>query len=139
MATANVRTASAISDGSEQLTGEQLAFLRQRLLEERAAVLRRVEERLGLAAPLATHHPDEMDEASANQDLALLFRLADKEQKLLGEIEAALARVADGSYGLCAGSGEPIEYKRLVVRPWARYSVAYKESMERDQPQRPGH
>jgi DnaK suppressor protein len=99
--------------------------------------VQRVQEHLQLAAPLPTHHADEMDEASANQDLALLFRLADKEQKLLNEIDAALARLDDGSYGLCEGTGEPIEYRRLQARPWARYSVAYKEAIEREQA-RPG-
>lgn len=138
MATANVRATGARSAHAE-LTEEQRGVLRQRLLEERAAVLLRVRERLGLAAPLETHHADEMDDASANQDLALLFRLADKEQKLLGEIDAALARLDDGSYGLCEGSGEPTEYRRLLARPWARYSVAYKEALERAQDRRPGH
>lgn len=131
--------ANHTSERSEQLTPDQLALLHQRLLDERAAVLQRAQAHLGLAAPLEAHHPDEMDEASANQDLALLFRLADKEQKLLREIDAALARIDHGSYGLCEGSGEPIEYRRLQARPWARYSVAYKESLERAQPHRPGH
>jgi DnaK suppressor protein len=78
-----------------------------------------------------------MDEASANQDLALLFRLADKEQKLLGEIDAALTRIDENNYGLCEGTGEPIEYRRLLARPWARFSVAYKETLEHQQ-ERPG-
>jgi len=132
-------TAMKSRDLHSELSHEQLTLLRQRLQDERTAVLGRVRERLGLAAPLETHHPDEMDEASANQDLALLFRLADKEQKLLSEIDAALTRLDDGSFGLCQGSGEPIEYRRLLARPWARYSVAYKEAQERAQDRRPGH
>ena len=137
MATATVQATRARNLHSEELTAEQLTQLRQRLVEERAAVVQRVQERLGVAAPLQTQHADEMDEASANQDLALLFRLADKEQKLLNEIDAALARLDDGSYGLCEGTGEPIELRRLLARPWARYSVAYKEALERQQV-RPG-
>jgi len=139
MATMNVRQLGADRElHDETLTGGQRTLLRQRLLDERAAVLGRVRERLELAAPLEAHHADEMDDASANQDLALLFRLADKEQKLLREIDAALTRLEDGSYGLCEGSGEPIEYRRLLARPWARYSVAYKETLEREQARRPG-
>jgi DnaK suppressor protein len=137
MATATLQATRAHALDYEALTGEQLTILRERLESERSAVLSRVRERLGLAAPLETHHPDEMDEVSANQDLALLFRLADKEQKLLGEIDSALARLNDGSYGVCQGTGEPIEYRRLLARPWARFSVAYKEALEREQA-RPG-
>src|SRR5262245_26630797 len=105
MATATVRATRANTLHSEALTAPQLTLLRQRLVGEREAVLRRVQERVGLAAPLETHHPDEMDEASVNQDLALMFRLADKEQKLLREIDDALARMDDGSYGFCEGTG----------------------------------
>jgi len=137
MATANWRARRARGVHSDELSGEQLALLRQRLLDERAAVMSRVRGRLGLAAPLPTHHPDEMDEAAVNQELALLFRLADKEQKLLLEIDAALARMDAGRYGVCEGSGEVIEFRRLLARPWARFSVEYKESLERGQA-RPG-
>jgi DnaK suppressor protein len=72
-----------------------------------------------------------MDEAQSNQDLALLFRLADKEQKLLAEIDAALQRLDEGTYGYCEGTGDPIGFGRLWARPWARYSVSYKEALER--------
>lgn len=137
MATATLQATRARAQHNEALTGVQLELLRERLLAERGAVLSRVRERLGLAAPLETHLPDEMDEVSVNQDLALLFRLADKEQKLLHEIDAALARIAEGSYGWCEGTSEPIEYRRLEARPWARFSVAYKEALEREQ-NRPG-
>jgi DnaK suppressor protein len=85
-----------------------------------------------------SRHADEMDDAAANQDLALLFRLADKEQKLVGEIDAALARMDAGTYGLCEGTGEPIGYRRLLARPWARFSVEYKEALEHDSASRPG-
>ena len=137
MATATLRATRAQALHNEALTGVQLTLLRERLLAERGAVLSRVRERLGLAAPLETHLPDEMDEVSVNQDLALLLRLADKEQKLLLEIDAALQRLNEGSYGWCEGTGEPIEYRRLLARPWARFSVAYKEALEREQA-RPG-
>jgi DnaK suppressor protein len=137
MATATLQATRARALHNEALTGVQLDLLREQLLVERGAVLSRVRERLGLAAPLETHLPDEMDEVTVNQDLALLFRLADKEQKLLQEIDAALTRLDDGSYGFCQGTGEPIEYRRLQARPWARFSVAYKEALEREQA-RPG-
>jgi DnaK suppressor protein len=131
MASATLRNAHTPRDADETLTSSELEQLRQRLNDERAAVISRVTERLALAAPLESRHPDEMDEAQSNQDLALLFRLADKEQKLLAEIDAALQRLDDGSYGFCEGTGEAIGFGRLLARPWARYSVAHKEALER--------
>lgn len=132
MASATLRNARIAQETDEALSASELEQLRQRLHEERAAVQNRVNERLALAAPLESRHPDEMDEAQSNQDLALLFRLADKEQKLLVEIDAALQRLEDGSYGYCEGTGDPIGFGRLLARPWARYSVSYKETLEHE-------
>ena len=137
MATAALRTLRKPTPLEEALSAEELSVLRERLHREREAVLARVSERVALAAPLESHHADEMDDATTNQDLALLFRLAEKEQKLIAEIDAALSRIDDGSYGFCEGTGDPIGFKRLSARPWARYSVEYKESLERQQV-RPG-
>ena len=44
-------------------------------------------------------------------------------ERQLAEVEAALARVADGSYGTCAVCGRPIPPERLAVRPTARTCV----------------
>ena len=78
---------------------------------------------------------DELDIASRAQDQAFLLRLADKERKLLIEIDAALEKMRGGEYGLCEGTDEPIGFKRLELRPWTRYSVAYKEMLEREKAQ----
>jgi DnaK suppressor protein len=126
------------SGAAAELTATELAELRERLVQERAHVLDRVQDRLAEATPLPSQYPDEMDEASANQELALQFRLADKEQKLVAEIDAALQRLDSGTYGVCEGTGEPIGYRRLWLRPWARFSVNYKEELEREQAARPG-
>jgi DnaK suppressor protein len=138
MANATVNTARARAMHNPELTTEQTSELRQRMLEEREAVLSRVRARVELATPLESRYPDEMDEASSNQEVALLFRLADKEQNLIKEIDAALERIDAGSYGLCEGTGEPIGYRRLLVRPWARFSVQHKEALERELSTRPG-
>jgi RNA polymerase-binding transcription factor DksA len=45
----------------------------------------------------------------------------------LAEIDAAIARIADGSYGVCEVCGEPIPEGRLIARPTARTCVACAE------------
>ena len=54
-----------------------------------------------------------------------------KERKLLNQIELALRKIAEEEYGFCEGTGEPISKKRLALRPWTRYSIEYKEELER--------
>ena len=75
---------------------------------------------------------DEADQASEDADIALETRLMDRDAKLLREVERAFKKVADDSYGYCEGTDEPIGYARLKLRPWTRYSVTYKEELERE-------
>ena len=50
--------------------------------------------------------------------------LMDSERRLLVEIEDALGRIEDGTYGICQSNGELIPKARLDAIPWARYCVA---------------
>ncbi|MDB4973924.1 MAG: C4-type zinc finger protein DksA/TraR family [Myxococcaceae bacterium] len=118
---------------STELTPEQIELLKQRLLDERQKLLEKGASHFEVAVGLESSLADEMDQAARDQELGMLLRLADNERVLVQEIDAALARVADGSYGLCEGSGEPIGFRRLETRPWARYSVGYKEQLEREE------
>ena len=74
---------------------------------------------------------DEVDLASATVEQNLTFKLLDRDRKLLGEIEHALRKIDNGEFGYCEGTGEPIPKRRLEVRPWCKYSVKYKEQLER--------
>jgi len=51
----------------------------------------------------------------------------------LSEIEAAIQRIKDGTYGICEESGKPIPEARLRVVPWTRYTMEVLERMERAQ------
>lgn len=109
--------------------------LYNRLIEERDRVLegmgQHISEAIGDAQPLS----EEMDQAQRHSEQAYLMRFADKERKLLREIDHAISKFDDGEYGVCEGTGEPIATKRLELRPWTRYSVEYKEQLERERRQ----
>lgn len=57
--------------------------------------------------------------------------LMENEQNVVREIDRALDRIEDGTYGVCEGSGEKIPKARLDALPWARYTVQYQEKLER--------
>jgi DnaK suppressor protein len=76
---------------------------------------------------------DEADLAAEDAEISLETRLMDRDAKLLREVERALDKVKGGIYGLCEGTDEPIGYARLKLRPWTRYSVTYKEELEREE------
>ena len=56
--------------------------------------------------------------------------LMENEQNVVREIDRALDRIEDGTYGVCEGSGEKIPKARLDALPWARYTVQYQEKLE---------
>lgn len=74
---------------------------------------------------------DEVDLASVTVEQNLTFKMLDRDRKLLAEIEHALIKIENGDFGYCEGTGEPIPKRRLEVRPWCKYSVKYKEQLER--------
>ena len=114
------------------LTKKELTKFREQLEKLRDEVSERIRERAHTARVDDEDLIEEMDQANRATEEAFNMRLLDKEVKLLREIEYALKKFEDGSYGICEGTDEPIERRRLEARPWTRYSVAYKEQLERE-------
>lgn len=80
--------------------------------------------------------PDPNDRASLESDRNLTLRIRDRERKLRSKIEEALARIEDGSFGICESCGEPIGEKRLEARPVTTLCVACKENQEDEEVKR---
>ncbi len=118
-----------------KLSKQELNSLYSKLVEEKSRVLGNFENRVDNALAEEDVLADEIDIAQRSTDQAWLFRMADKDRKLLIEIEAALEKMHTGEYGVCEGTDEPIGFKRLELRPWTRYSVGYKEMLEREKAQ----
>ena len=57
--------------------------------------------------------------------------LLESERMLLKEIDEALERIANNSYGVCMGTGQPIGKTRLRARPWAKYCIEYARMVEK--------
>ena len=65
--------------------------------------------------------------------------LRERERGQLTEVDAALARMRDGTYGICEDSDDPIPYRRLLAEPTTRYTVAAQEQRERERGIRDPH
>jgi RNA polymerase-binding transcription factor DksA len=65
------------------------------------------------------------DTASATFDRELDEGVGERAQQIIEEIDAALRRLDDGTYGRCEVGGEPIPVERLRAIPWARRCVAH--------------
>lgn len=108
--------------------GERLAQRQRELRAEIAGQLRTQDDPrlVGLRNRLEDTDDWAVADAMAHQDIALVSRdLAE-----LAEVEAAIARLADGTYGECADCGMTIPAARLIAYPTARRCVACQEAAE---------
>jgi len=71
------------------------------------------------------------DLGTDNYEIENIIGLMDSERKILLEIDAALGRIEDGTYGICEGGSEQIPKQRLAAIPWARYCVNCATSLEK--------
>jgi DnaK suppressor protein len=63
-----------------------------------------------------------------NQDLE--FRLGERESQLVADIDQALLRIDEGTYGICQRCGKPIPERRLEAMPTARYDAECQSIIE---------
>jgi DnaK suppressor protein len=66
-----------------------------------------------------------------NQELAL--QLGERASKMIAEIDQALQRIDDGTYGTCERCGKEISERRLEAVPTARYDAACQELIEQEE------
>jgi DnaK suppressor protein len=109
----------------------QRLYFRRKLLTWKEDILRQTRETLQGLFEDNSQHADLADRATSETDRALELRARDRQRKLIAKIDAALARIEEGTYGYCEETGEPISLKRLDARPIATMSIEAQERHER--------
>lgn len=101
------------------LTSEQVQQLREQLVALQSALQARLRRQTAVVREAEPEiEPLEVAEQTREQDDALTFSQHDRE--LLSDVNYALRKIEDGSYGVSEASGEPIRFERLRAVPWAR-------------------
>ena len=125
---------------SKRMTKKQLDFFREKLLIERKKVLEEMDElqQSNLKQSISdssgeisrySYHLGDVASLSYGREFSM--GLAERQQKYLEQIDEAIQRIDEGTYGICKVTGEPIPVERLEEVPVAKYSVKGKEIMER--------
>ncbi len=116
------------------MNNEQLAKFKEALTKLRAEVDGKYEKTITSATEEYGDavSADANDEATRTIDRRLQMSMSEMDHDRLAEIDEALDRVEDGSYGECLDCGEVIAHKRLELIPYAKYCVECKEEMEND-------
>lgn len=81
----------------------------------------------------AENFADPADRASHESDRSFTLRLRDRERKLIRKIQEAMARIEDGTFGVCDECGEDIGFKRLNARPVTTQCIKCKSRQEEDE------
>ncbi|MBN2511967.1 MAG: hypothetical protein JXB18_03410 [Sedimentisphaerales bacterium] len=118
-----------------KMTAKQLEKFRELLLEKRKEILQDVEcmeqsifQSGGELSSMPVHLAD-MGSDNFEQEFGL--GLMAEEKKILVEIDMALRRIEEGTFGICEAMGVPIELTRLEAIPWTRYSLEHARQMEK--------
>ncbi len=119
------------SESEPFMNDRQRLYFRMKLIAWKDEILHSTKETLQHLHDESSQHADIADRASSETDRALELRARDRQRKLISKIDAALARIDEGSYGFCEETGEPIGLKRLDARPIATLSVEAQERHER--------
>ena len=125
------------------LSDRQRDELKERLANRRQVL--RAEVQRELASSEDPRVAGFMNELAATEDWVLADILGDLDIAMvtrdvaeLSEVEAALARIEDGSHGTCSDCGEPIGWPRLNAQPTAERCIACQQKVEL-RSARPGH
>jgi RNA polymerase-binding transcription factor DksA len=118
------------------LSAEQLEEFKQLLLKKRQQLVGDItgmeNEALRAGSGSLSNMPSHLaEQGSEAYDQSLSLNLAAADRKLLREIDDALKRIEEGTYGICELSLKPIKIERLRELPWARHSMEAARELER--------
>ena len=113
--------------------------LRQRMLEERQRVVDAIDNihaenpgSIGDETEETTFQDNHLgDIATATFDREMASTLEDNSAHVLAEIDAALKRIDERTFGVCTRCGQPIDTERLEALPWATLCIEDKRKQER--------
>lgn len=109
---------------------QKLEYFRNLLLKQRLQATEdlRADKATALEGNDGVEDSGEMSELDLNRSTAL--DLAGRQTQLIEEIDEALQRIEDGTYGQCFSCGKPLDEERLKAMPTAKYDVACQAAIE---------
>jgi RNA polymerase-binding transcription factor DksA len=119
------------SQDRRAISPHQLVQQQRRLLRIHALLSQRIKRLAQDASEETPEYSIHMADAGTDSfDRDLTLGLVSFEQEALYEVDAALERIADGTYGICELTGKPIPWERLKAIPWARFSMEAERELE---------
>ena len=96
---------------------EQLEMFRRQLQQKKQEIMAEAGKTMTEMTDQTTNVPDPNDRATLESGRSFELRIRDRERRLLVKIDEAVARIDDGTYGICEDCGAEISEARLKARP----------------------
>lgn len=124
--------AKAAPEQKKELDKKTLQRLRKVLLKEREEIIGGVKQIYESSKEIGQDGIQDIGDEAANiYNKQILLSLNENERMRLQEVDEALDRIANGTYGVCEECGGPIGLKRLEARSVAKYCVPCKTKLEK--------
>ena len=122
----------AAPEQKKELDKKTLQRLRKVLLKEREEIIGGVKQIHESSKEIGQDGIQDIGDEAANiYNKQILLSLNENERMRLQEVDEALDRIANGTYGICEECGGPIGLKRLEARSVAKYCVPCKTKLEK--------
>ena len=116
------------------MCAKHLAFFKKKLTDWKVDLIKTNNEALyNSSMDDNSTSADIVDQASSYTDKNVEMKAINRQIKLISEIDKALLRIKDETYGFCLDTAEPIGLKRLMARPVAKYTIAAQEKHEKNE------
>ena len=119
-----------LMDDIPPLTAEEIEYFKELLSGQLEELLTRAEKTVAQLVRNDALSADIVDQAATDIDRNYTLRICDRESRLIGKIKTALAKIDEGSFGICESCEEEIGIERLKARPVTAYCIRCKTQME---------
>jgi DnaK suppressor protein len=109
---------------------KDIKYFKEFLTSRREELLSHADDTVsGMTTP-KENFPDPTDRAALESDRNFMLRIRDRESKLIKKIKKALARIENGTFGVCESCGEDISIERMKARPVTSQCIDCKSKEE---------
>ncbi len=119
----------------QAFTEAEIETAKETLIKMKRGIFKEIDAGIkeGSSKDSTEYRGDNCDIASSERDRELSYMLGDRERKKVREIDNALLKIKEGTYGTCDECGEPISKKRLKIIPYSNLCINCQSRLEEEE------
>ncbi|MHB8231841.1 MAG: TraR/DksA family transcriptional regulator [bacterium] len=122
-------------EDEQKFSAAEIEEAKKTLIKMKKAIFKEIDAGIkeGSSKDSTEYRGDNYDIASSERDRELSYMLGDRERKKIREIDNALFKIKEESYGVCDECGEPISKKRLQIIPYSNLCINCQSRVEEEE------